>query len=206
MTTSELHIPVAEILPECITDRKCNHGYNGTERSDYEWQHDVRRVQYELEKEGTLQRVNGIWSLRTAVGISQDEDNPFIDDLFLEADKEKLKEELASVTEKSPETETFNGIRFKRDRLTVAKLKKLRDYKCQICGASIRMKNGKFYVEGAHIVEKRKSGPELPRNILILCPNHHKEFDLGSREILEYNSSRVEFSLNDEIYTIDLSL
>ena len=45
--------------------------------------------------------------------------------------------------------------------------------------------DGSFYIEAAHIKPKSQQGTETPDNILILCPNHHKEFDLGKREIIE---------------------
>lgn len=206
MSTTELYIPVAKMLPECITDKKCDHGKNRTERNDYEWQHDVRRVQNELEREGKLQRTGDIWSLNPFNGSSSEEENTFIDTLFINSEKGQLRQELASLSIKSPEIETFNGVRYKRDRITIAKLKKLRDYKCQICGKTISIKDGKFYAEGAHIVEKRKGGVELPDNIIILCPNHHKEFDLGNRGKITRRGHIIEFKLNGRNCRIDLTL
>ncbi len=49
-------------------------------------------------------------------------------------------------------------------------------------------------------------GPELPSNILILCPNHHKEFDFGKLLILERNENYIHFKLNGKEYTISLEL
>lgn len=67
-------------------------------------------------------------------------------------------------------------------------------------------RDGTFYAEGAHIKPKRKGFPETPDNILILCPNHRKEFDLGKREVVEHNSEYIRFFLNDKDYRIVLSV
>ena len=51
-----------------------------------------------------------------------------------------------------------------------------------------------------------KTGAETPDNILILCPNHHKEFDLGNKIIIERASDTIIFNLNNTEYIIDLIL
>jgi len=48
-------------------------------------------------------------------------------------------------------------------------------------------------------------GSETYDNILILCPKHHKEFDLGNRQILTHNANWIAFMLNNKQYAIDLS-
>ena len=83
-------------------------------------------------------------------------------------------------------------------------LKLLHNFKCQICGITIQKKNGGFYIESAHIKEKSKAGPETPDNILILCPNHHKEFDYGDRNIVKHSEKEIIVKMNGEQYTINL--
>ncbi|MFH2029353.1 MAG: HNH endonuclease [Bacteroidota bacterium] len=46
-------------------------------------------------------------------------------------------------------------------------------------------------MEAAHIKPKHKKSKETPENILILCPNHHKEFDFGRRIIREHNKQSM---------------
>ncbi|WP_439040522.1 HNH endonuclease, partial [Salmonella sp. NW378] len=53
---------------------------------------------------------------------------------------------------------------------------------------------------------KKHQGSELPSNLLILCPNHHKEFDLGNKKIISRDPEKIMFSLNGTTYTIELSL
>jgi len=56
------------------------------------------------------------------------------------------------------------------------RLMALHDNRCQVCGVQIRLPGEKFYLEGHHIVP-RAEGVDHPRNVLVLCPNHHLEFD-----------------------------
>lgn len=95
---------------------------------------------------------------------------------------------------------------YKRANKVIAQLKILRDFKCQICGNTIKKKSGEFYIEAAHITPKHQSGKEIPENILILCPNHHKEFDYGKRVIKNHSNKFIQFELNDKKYKIDLSI
>ena len=67
-----------------------------------------------------------------------------------------------------------------RDSKLGRQLKKLYDYKCQVCELQINTEAG-FYAEAAHIkpVGAPHSGPDLLENLLCLCPNHHLMFDKG---------------------------
>ncbi len=66
--------------------------------------------------------------------------------------------------------------------------------------------NGSFYIEAAHIKPKHKKGRETPDNILILCPNHHKEFDFGNLKIEKHAKDEIVFQLNSKRYNIDLGV
>ncbi|HKW03729.1 MAG TPA: HNH endonuclease [Nitrososphaerales archaeon] len=122
-------------------------------------------------------------------------------------EKERLRREL----EDAKPSEGYVQIRgkaYKRDNKALADLKKFRGYACQLpsCNKSIIMKSGYRYVEAAHIKSKHAKGSELYWNILVLCPNHHKEFDLGDREIIQHTKELVEFNLNGAQYKIPLVL
>ena len=120
--------------------------------------------------------------------------------------KQELISELKTITAKSPEELEYRGKSYKRDNKTIAMLKVLHDFKCQICKSGILKKNGDLYVEAAHITPKSNRGTEAPRNILILCPNHHKEFDLGNKTILEQTNEKIIFELNGQRYEIGFGL
>jgi putative restriction endonuclease len=83
-------------------------------------------------------------------------------DIFKEKDKSELIDDLSNLKEIESETIYVNQKIYKRDNKTIAQLKILRDFKCQICGTQIRKRNGDFYVEAAHIKPKHKKGRETP--------------------------------------------
>jgi len=98
--------------------------------------------------------------------------------------KESLIDYFKNLKSSEQEKIAYNGGKaYKRDNVTVANLKKLRNFTCQICQCQIKKADSSFYIEAAHIYPKALGGEESLRNLLILCPNHHKEFDYGQREI-----------------------
>lgn len=118
----------------------------------------------------------------------------------------KLIDELRSLTPGASINVQYRGRRYRRDNKTVAQLKALRGYRCQVCGVAIVKRKGGLYTEAAHIRAKRLGGTELPQNIIILCPNHHKEFDFGNTTIFSQNGNLLEFAMNGHRYKVDLSL
>jgi len=80
----------------------------------------------------------------------------------------------------NPKRATQTVQRVIRDSKLGRQLKKLYDYKCQICDLQIETDAG-FYAEAAHIkpVGSPHDGPDLIENLLCLCPNHHLMFDKG---------------------------
>lgn len=82
-------------------------------------------------------------------------------------------------------------LRIVRDTKVAWQIKKLYDFKCQVCQISIPTKLG-YYAEGAHIkpLGKPHNGDDNPDNLICLCPNHHIMFDKGV------------FSINDNLQLI----
>ena len=72
--------------------------------------------------------------------------------------------------------------------------------------AYILKKDRNYYIEASHIKPKKDKGTEMPDNILILCPNHHKEFDLGDRNIIDKTKEKIIFELNSRKYEVSLEL
>ncbi len=127
-----------------------------------------------------------------------------------EHDREKeiqfINRYLTAMKPGDSETVFVSGNRYKRNNALIAKIKYLRGERCQICGLAILKKDGTPYTEAAHIKAKSDSGTETPDNLMILCPNHHKEFDLGYTEIINLTENNFRFKLNGQIHQIDLSL
>ena len=70
--------------------------------------------------------------------------------------------------------------RIVRDTEQARRVKALHDHRCQVCGVRLEGAAGP-YAEAAHIrpLGAPHHGPDVPGNILCLCPNHHALFDHG---------------------------
>ena len=120
--------------------------------------------------------------------------------------KNELINELFNDTDENDEKITIKGRVFKRNNSNITKIKILRGFHCQICGKTIIKRDGSKYIEAAHIKEKAKGGKELWNNIILLCPNHHKEFDIGLRETIEHSDKYIKFNIGENEYTISFEL
>ncbi|HEV2481907.1 MAG TPA: HNH endonuclease [Puia sp.] len=116
--------------------------------------------------------------------------------------KDELVAKIRSLEDKTEEFVAVSGLRLKRKNWIIVLIKELRDHKCQLCGAQIRTKTGRYYVEAAHIDPKAKGGAETLDNILLLCPNHHKEFDLGEVEMGVREDGKLKISINGVGYEV----
>lgn len=78
----------------------------------------------------------------------------------------------------------------KRDRRKAAALKQHYDNTCQFCGTRLQVAEDRFYSEAAHIrgLGKPHDGPDKASNMLVLCPNHHLQFDRGVLRLLKVGS------------------
>jgi 5-methylcytosine-specific restriction protein A len=119
--------------------------------------------------------------------------------------REEIALELMKMQDVDDEKVFVNHKSYKRNNKAIALIKILRKFECQICGYSITKKDGSKYVEAAHIKPKHLRGKENANNIILLCPNHHKEFDFGILEITEHDLEKISFNLNGKIYNLDLS-
>jgi len=68
---------------------------------------------------------------------------------------------------------------FDRDSGIVRELKQHYHNECQVCGDVMQVGSDLFYCEGHHLrpLGDTHGGPDEQSNIVILCPNHHAEFD-----------------------------
>lgn len=77
-------------------------------------------------------------------------------------------------------------LRIVRDTKVALQVKRLYNFKCQVCQISIPTKLG-HYAEGAHIkpLGKPHNGDDNPNNLICLCPNHHIMFDKGVFSVMD---------------------
>ena len=82
--------------------------------------------------------------------------------------------------EYNPGRKTYQVQRVIRDTKCAKEIKALYQHTCQVCGIKISSSQ-KTYAEAAHIraLGAPHNGPDIPGNIICLCPNHHVMFDLG---------------------------
>ena len=68
-----------------------------------------------------------------------------------------------------------------RNRTLAAALKHYYENRCQFCGTRLPISANLYYSEAAHVkgVGEPHNGPDKPSNMLVLCPNHHLQFDRG---------------------------
>jgi hypothetical protein len=76
--------------------------------------------------------------------------------------------------------------RIVRNTAMIVSVKCLHNYQCQVCGLRLETLDGP-YAEGGHIIPLGgpHNGPDIPGNILCLCPNHHVLLDTGSIAIAD---------------------
>ncbi|MDD2890228.1 MAG: HNH endonuclease [bacterium] len=97
---------------------------------------------------------------------------------YLELVLEPFEAENTGEKEYPPDRVPTMVMRTIRDTALAYKIKKKRNYCCQVCGTALIVK-GKGYAEAHHIKQIQYDGPDVETNIVILCPNHHVLFDNG---------------------------
>ena len=91
---------------------------------------------------------------------------------------------------------------YERDVEMIEAIKRDRNYECQVCHVNISRKNKPPYIEAAHITPKSKGGNESPSNIMILCPNHHTEFDKGDCSIVSRSTNEIIVKANGKTWPV----
>jgi hypothetical protein len=73
-----------------------------------------------------------------------------------------------------------------RSTLLGAEIKRRYNNNCQICRVPVPLWKGQYYAEAHHLwpIGSPHFGPDVPGNIIVLCPNHHSMFDRGVVTIL----------------------
>jgi predicted restriction endonuclease len=85
----------------------------------------------------------------------------------------------------TPDRKVSSSARLVRRVQVVEYVKRLHDHTCQTCGTRLALGPDRGYAEGAHIrgLGRPHDGPDIPANVLCLCPNCHVLFDNGALHI-----------------------
>lgn len=78
-------------------------------------------------------------------------------------------------------------IRQKRNRTAASRLKQIYGNFCMFCGVGLQVGEECYYSEAAHIkpLGKPYGGPDVIGNMLVLCMNHHLQYDLGVLRLMK---------------------
>lgn len=135
-------------------------------------------------------------------GRPNSEEEPVLDKLTNTSPTD-LKKILELLSEKMKNMSTQRVKRLvettiRRDTPIVKALKMAKGYRCEFpeCGHRIPNKSGGYYIEVAHIEAVAKGGKSVLGNLLVLCPNHHKEFDHGNLQIDTQSETLLKGTLN----------
>jgi hypothetical protein len=81
-----------------------------------------------------------------------------------------------------PKRVTTQQSRIVRETAQIRYLKRLHDHSCQLCGTRLSLAGGLAYSEGHHLrpLGTPHNGPDIPSNIIIVCPNCHTLCDFGA--------------------------
>ena len=104
-----------------------------------------------------------------------------------------------TTTKNGPAQKNSNEVtRFQRDSSKVKKLKKLYGDKCQICSHTFEYKINQFYSEVHHYNPLKDNADDDFDNMIVVCPNHHAEFDynliaidVDGKSIIDRNSKKI---------------
>lgn len=116
------------------------------------------------------------------------------------------REERASDL-RPPDRTDVTVSRIIRNTKLVKQLKRLYDHHCQVCGMQLQKGIDEPYAEGHHLQPLGASppGPDVEENILILCPNHHADFDYGMIRV-DLDSKRIKHTYDTEISGTQLTV
>lgn len=83
-----------------------------------------------------------------------------------------------------------------RDRRKAAALRLRYENVCMFCGARLSIGDREYYSEAAHIraIGHPHNGPDKVANMIVLCPNHHLQFDRGMLRIKKQGSNYIIIS------------
>lgn len=88
---------------------------------------------------------------------------------------------VADIGEPDPDRIETSTSRIVRNTTLAKELKEYYQHHCQVCGDVRHKAPLEHYAEAHHIkpLGRPHEGPDIKANILVLCPNHHSDFDHG---------------------------
>ncbi|WP_281193647.1 HNH endonuclease [Halorubrum sp. F4] len=87
-----------------------------------------------------------------------------------------------------------------RDTQISSQLKEEYRFECQICGDVRRQSPSEGYAEAHHVrpLGSPHDGPDVRSNLIVVCPNHHADFDYGMLSI-DPESGRIAHAYDQNV-------
>lgn len=168
----------------CDDSYRCDEAHeNGQDQP--EWQHAVRDIQQRLaERNGTRvhrQKEMGMWLFERQDG-----------------DDEGSIELPSGNTETERREVSVN--RVQRNQQLVDQMKKLYDHTCQVCGQKRLLSPDEGFSHVHHLMPlgKPHDGPDVPENLVVVCPNHHEDFEHGMLTV-DPQSLEIQHSYENDV-------
>ena len=144
-----------------LCSENCTSGHNSPE-----WQHRVRAALSYLKKHGRDVQSGAEGAVWVFGQIPENVDF-----------------QLTAVDDEAPSPERIPTmtLRVVRDTALAQRIKRLHEYRCQLCGLAIELPEGTLYAEAHHLqpLGNPHNDPDVAENIIVLCPNHHAMCDFG---------------------------
>ncbi len=82
---------------------------------------------------------------------------------------------------------------YRRNGERSAWLRKLYEFKCQMCGAQFQMADGRMVIEVHYLKPLTSIGPlgDHAGNMLVLCPNHHLQLELSEDVRIDWGNQTI---------------
>lgn len=105
------------------------------------------------------------------------------------------KDVWRKMAEERATTYLWRGRTYKRKGEQSAWLRKLYDFRCQICGAQFVTPDGRMVIEVHYLRPLKIIGPvgDHPGNMLVLCPNHHLQIELSEEVRVDWEGKTIRF-------------
>lgn len=113
----------------------------------------------------------------------------------LRATRGEEKDIWRKMAEERAPTYRWRGRVYRRKGEQSAWLRRIYDFRCQICGAQFPTPDGRMVIEVHYLHPLSVTGPsgDHPANMLVLCPNHHLQLELSERVKVDWERKEIHF-------------
>lgn len=161
---------------------------NASQRLTVAWKTSVRRSLYDYSSDSDgykgVQDLfyavggigNGVWAIRTEQ-LEDESPSHLVGNKPVKSQTTTLAVRTLSQEEDCTERIGRTTYQLKRNAKLATALKQHYGYRCQVCRRRTRISGG-YYAEVHHVKPRNShSGKDVWENMLVLCPQHHVEFD-----------------------------